>query len=596
MEEKYLKDKEIENYVLSVLIQKIDSNQYISNVFGTNFAKETLPKNVSQILFNHTKDTHAAGDFSIVNGTIRYFKKENAPEVKSKEDFISNPSVVSVLLHESIHALFWDKDASYINDNNEEVHPEKKQTGLQIYYSNGNIFNNGLNEGFTEWVRKVIEGTDSESYVNHRKAIELIAVKHGITKTLSLVKGRPLDNLPKLLGFGSRTKLVEYLENSDNVLDKQRELEDIHRVKARLEKREKECNDAGKAFDFKGFSNEMGLNRVAIANYRRSKGWVKYDELTIDELKEYINDSIETAQKEHDEALKVFERDTFNRLFGSLAKKVEESRKPSPFDLKKLVEAYNLLSTAGLKEKVKTLITDKLGVKDSDISMILMDTISRNPDLLLTISNYDLIKTKGTSYDEVILLPKDGSNKVINLKRPTDTVDATNLETIKKENGNGLIFDYTEELDFDGNYSKTIQQYEIYRQALLGKDPNAKIYISNRAIIFKSKVIGDTFYMIEGNHIEEDKNPERVDTNFENLKSDLPKKENLFDRLKRRVSSMFRTESREQYYEYYQEDEHEKYVESLKQNITTDDMKDKDTIEEGKEHQKTEEKDKEEDR
>ena len=586
-EEQHFENSELEKYALSVVIQKLDSNPDIRAVFGANYAREVLPKHVSKIMFNHKKDINAGGDFNITNGVIRVFHKDSIPDVYTKEDLANNPKVLSVLIHEMIHAMLWMPDEKPISGS------EKRPTGLMRFYDKtGDSFNKALNEGFTEWVRTLVDQGEQESYLNQRNAIEMMAIKHGNQKVLALAKDHPINTIGKLYNFKSQDETIRYIQDSDRLLYYHDEVESIKIIENRLEQRLKEAEESNKEFDAKAFAKEQALNRDLIAEYRRSKGWINHEDIDTDELKSFLQHQREYSEKLRDEYLTKFEVTNFNRLFGNMARNIEQSTTVSPYDLKKLVQCYKLIQNSGLRKSVEKLITSKLIDTQKDLEGELFDEVLKNPDILDKISNYEYVVIQGKDNINKCLIPKDGKGPVYNLGHGKTTIDATGMRSIAKEDGSTQISfgDFTEKLGFDGNYTKAISQYEQIRNEYLAKDPNARIMISNRAIILQSNVIDNEYYILEEGYITKDEYAKPIDSRFENVVNKLPTRESIFTRMKRNVSKLFgKEELQEPYYEYYKEDEHEKYVAGLRKDLFANGEKSDDTIENLKQNQKAKE-------
>ena len=589
-EDKKYENEELSKYALSVVIQKIDSNPDIKAVFGSNFARETLPKHITKILFNHEKDTTAGGDFNIANGVIRLFHKDYKEDVNTKEDLNNNADALSTLIHESVHAMLWHPDKDNIG--NAGVKP----TGLELTRKDteGSIetYNNGLNEGFTEWIRRLIdENSSADSYVPQRKAFEIMSLRYGNQKVLSLAKGDILENIKNLLGFKNLDEAHKFILNSDIIFDSCEALRHTQNVVSRLKEEIEKCEESGIPFDAKTFANRNPLNRNYVASYRRANEWIDYASIDKDALMNYMREQENEDISRQSYNLNIFETTLVNRTFGSFTKNLVQAKKVSPYDLKKLVDLYKLIGSQKLKSSIGKVITGKLASNlDKDADLGLLFSITEDPDILNNISNYEMVKIEGDKYDSICLVPKGGSGKVYDLKQRKESKDITErkIEDVILEQ------DFTQPLGCDSDYTTAIGQFEGYKERFFSKDPNARVLISNRNIIFKSDILPTEYFTIEDGYITQDENVKVYDTTFDKVELQKPARESIFTRARRSIAKLFGKDidgkdSFYQYYDYFVEDEHEKYVKELQESAANGEEKDPGTIEKNTQKQKEKE-------
>lgn len=95
---------EIENYIRTYIPTIFDSSPLFKKVFGANFAKRRIEKNLSKVYTNEYHDS-IGGYFEINTGNLVICTKDKSEPILTIETLQSNQIQLFNLLHEVFHAI-----------------------------------------------------------------------------------------------------------------------------------------------------------------------------------------------------------------------------------------------------------------------------------------------------------------------------------------------------------------------------------------------------------------------------------------------------------------------------------------------------------
>ncbi len=534
----------LKRYIVKFASKTLKNNKLFAKVFGKNFARSRLEKNIKSIYTNEQVSiSGCVGYYDSKRKTVTLCSASKDGSLLTKKDIEEDQILQATTLHEAVHAVLTRtrKECKKLGIRSgtgllERRYDDKSQRIVE----NGR----GLNEGFTDWVCEISRQEMNDDYTEFHNFIRLLEVAVGKEKVLEMGKGGLFTRIPSLLGIDIEN-FKQLIATSDSLYFIKEELRTANKIADILENHKEETTP----------ENEEKYEKASeqIKKIRCSPEFIEYitnnhindfsDENILKFLKEYKIEDLRTRKQTSvinfenlaldlyftKDIEKIFEKDgliddedyetvlkvmkTLNTSFSKTPKEIENMEpKPSILRIKEEFKSFqdkymkqyaaelarefkegncslSYLIDRGtykfdLNHKINTFFYEFSEQLDPDIGdsiYHIVNYISMNFEKPENYKNFE-----GSTLYKLVSQDKTISSALLfNNGRYIDNYLIESKKVDKESNT--VKFDFTLSPGEEGKkeYDSAIQNFLELRQKLLEKNPNTEIYIASRNIIAK---------------------------------------------------------------------------------------------------------------
>lgn len=333
-------NSEVKKYLINTTSQILDNCELFTRVFGKNFAKESLERNLNAVYTNGEKEVYDYY-YDWENNTISMHGD------LSPEDFEKDEILKYKALHEGCHAVLRKSDEECKGNGT------KAEIGMCIIPNSDNekeeTIGLGLNEGLDVWIleKAGLPPRNSKILTNF---IRLLELQVGEENIMRLGKGDIEENIPNQLHM-TKEECVEIMQISDHVFDLEQEINGMDRIIDVLMKyRNKVIDKSEKETQFANASEELKEDEIYNYYINNSLEYKEYlsDKKKVNSLDSqivYLESISEISKIELRGSIYEFLEKIFQQYF---ERSINEAGNPKTYildsEMKKFTRLYELLN------------------------------------------------------------------------------------------------------------------------------------------------------------------------------------------------------------------------------------------------------------